>query len=282
MRPVNGWGPTQPDVLYVLADVVARLCELPVALTNWGKVEDEDLLDLAQTPWEEALSDFDTLYAGHARIDWPSPNTSRWSARRALHPTRFDRWAAELAYGAYGLSRLCLNGTGDHRDAKRQRAEQADLRRRLAVLSAGPLVETRWRRPKGRYRNLLCHWQSIAEPPWLDEAVGIDEGLVDLVEALWRAGMPTVYCCQGGGRQGLAYITFGNTGSADWFTALLDGDGWEVEGTTVRFDPSCAPLPDPRSVARCARCGSAGPLRPAAETYAGGQLYVCAAVCGCP
>ena len=177
--------------------------------------------DPESTPFEDAVEVFDRYHGPPAG---PSPDRDRWAQRRAINPDRFDRFALELDYAARGLAISVVNGSGDHdEDVRRYSAESAELARRLAVLADGPLTETRWRRHSEPPGRVLFHWQSIRQPPWYpityehDGQTGtivdvtIDEGIADLIESVWAAGLRTQWSCQD--TRGMAYITFGDAGS---------------------------------------------------------------------
>lgn len=84
------------------------------------------------------------------------------------------------------------------------------------------------------------------------QAVQVDEGIADLIRALWAAGIDTEYSCQGGqspdvGNE-LAYVAFVPEMLAR-FDAVIPGQPahWERETgaisgfTAVRFPPSDVP-----------------------------------------
>jgi hypothetical protein len=237
-----GWAPTEPAVLFVILDFVDHLCRLPVTLTDWTRLDDDDLKDVEETQWEQALSCMEGLFCGQIDDLQPSRNHDAWAARRSLDRARFDRWAVELGYAAYGLAKSArCGGTGFvDQDARWQAGSREELARRLPVLVDGPLVEARWRSRSTR----LEHWQSVAKPPWLDHAIGIDEGIVDLIEVVWGAGLTTEWCCQGQ-TNSHAWIVFAGPDSARTFAAVFEAvppRRWRISGSEVAFDAHLIPF----------------------------------------
>ncbi|HEX9097143.1 MAG TPA: hypothetical protein VF990_13700 [Candidatus Dormibacteraeota bacterium] len=73
-------------------------------------------------------------------------------------------------------------------------------------------------------------------PEWHEDAPGdieVDEGIVDLIQALWDRGFYTIMSCDGGGVRGNAWIVFADEETARSFLRIATGTDQPTLGWTV-------------------------------------------------
>lgn len=90
------------------------------------------------------------------------------------------------------------------------------------------------------------HRQVTVPNPHLDEVIEVDEGIADLLEILWRAGIRTDFSCEGEAATGCAYVMIRGTRGARAFLEILLGlPAWLTNGLregSWTMKASCSPF----------------------------------------